>query len=109
MVKLWSYSTMTQRALLLVRKKIGEGGSGREGAKPFTQEQDEKSANVCDGLCMCMCGIFMCMQARPRGVSGQWGGVGEGGCSLSAAGGSTGLVEAHGFAQPAGKVHLLHF
>lgn len=39
----------------------------------FTQELDEKSANVCDGLCMCKCRIFMCMQARPRGMPGQWG------------------------------------
>lgn len=40
----------------------------------FTQEQDEISANVCDGLCMCMCMcMFICMLARPRGVSGQWG------------------------------------
>lgn len=30
-------------------------------------------------------------------------------CSLSAAGGSTGLVEPHGFAQPASKVYFLHF
>lgn len=35
------------------------------------------------------------------------GGVGA--FSLGAAGGSTGLVEAHGFAQPASKVHFLHF
>lgn len=71
----------------------------------FTQEQDEKSANVCDGLCMCKCSIFMCMQARPRGVCQRTVGT----CSLSATSGSTGLVEAHGFAQPAGKVHFLHF
>lgn len=32
-----------------------------------------------------------------------------GASSFSAASGSAGLVEAHGFAQPAGKVHLLHF
>lgn len=32
-----------------------------------------------------------------------------GGCSLSAAGGRAGLVEAHGFAQIAGKVHFLDF
>lgn len=71
----------------------------------FTQEQDEISANVCDGLCMCMCVcMFKCMLARPRGVSGQWKAF-----LLSAAGGSTGLVKAHGFAQPAGKVHFLHF
>lgn len=31
------------------------------------------------------------------------------GLSLGAAGGGAGLVQAHGFAQPAGKVHLLHF
>lgn len=29
-------------------------------------------------------------------------------CSLNAAGGGAGLVEPHGFAQPAGKIHLLH-
>lgn len=29
--------------------------------------------------------------------------------SLSAAGGSAGLVEAHSFAQPAGKIHFFHF
>lgn len=32
-----------------------------------------------------------------------------GASSLSAAGGSAGLVEAHSFAQPASKVHFLHF
>lgn len=62
-----------------------------------------KKVPICVMVCVCTV-ICMCMQARTRGVAGQWGAG-----SLSAAGGSTGLVEAHGFAQPAGKVHFLHF
>lgn len=43
------------------------------------------------------CCVFMCISGQQRPSS------------LSAAGGSAGLVEAHSFAQPAGKVHFLHF
>lgn len=40
-------------------------------------------------------------------TTGQWDG-GRGGSSLSAAGGGAGLLQAHRFAQPAGKIHFLH-
>lgn len=48
MVKLWPYSTMTQRALLLVKKEMnGEAEMFLFCLLLFfTQEQDEKSANV---------------------------------------------------------------
>lgn len=36
------------------------------------------------------------------------GSGGAGGASLSAAGGGAGLLQAHRFAQPAGKIHFFH-
>lgn len=59
---------------------------------------------MCESFCAYTYRICTCMHRGPetwQGSVGAW--------SLGAAGGSAGLVEAHGFAQPASKVHFLHF
>ena len=65
-----------------------------------------KKVPMCVMACVCVSAESLCVCKQDPEVCQ---GSGEGTCSLSAAGGSTGLVEAHGFAQPAGKVHFLHF
>ena len=75
----------------------------RESKMCSIQMQNEKLP-ICEiVLCTCMQSIHMWMQRDPEVCceGSAW--------SLSAAGRSTGLVEAHGFAQPPGKVHYLHF
>lgn len=68
----------------------------------FTQEQDEKKCQYVRLL------VYVhYMQANERDAQEHV--VVTGACSLSAAGGSTGLVQPHGFAQPASKVYFLHF
>lgn len=74
-------------------------------AKTVLPKSKMKKVPMCMMACVRVCAVYVCVcEQDPEVRSGQWGA-----CSLSAAGGSTGLVEAHGFAQPAGKVHFLHF
>jgi len=90
-------------------KEINEGKP-----KPFLPKSNMRKVPICVMACVCtvLC-MYVCMyvyasktQRCGRAVGR---GVGVGGCSLGAAGRSTGLVEVHGFAQPAGKVHFFHF
>lgn len=84
----------------------GGRGEGGEGAKTVLPKSKMKKVPICVMACVRVCTVYEYAE-RPRGVSGQCGFFFAG--SLSAAGGSTGLVQAHGFAQPAGKVHFLNF
>lgn len=59
---------------------------------------------MCESFCAYTYRICTCMHRGPETWQGSVGAR-----SLGAAGGSAGLVEAHGFAQPASKVHFLHF
>lgn len=64
----------------------------------FKPKRKWKKVPMCVMACVCVkCCVFS-VYARAVGAS-----------SFSAASGSAGLVEAHRFAQPAGKVHFLHF
>lgn len=81
-----------------------EGGS----KTVLTKGKMKESASKCDVLRTCMYGACVYAKRDPEMYQRQHG-RSEERRSLCATGGSTGLVETHRFAQPAGKVHFLHF
>lgn len=98
LVKLWSQQ-YNDSAGPAAGVETNEGGS----QEPFTQEQDEKGANLSRQLVVYVYVqyVYVCEQDPEACVGAAR--------SVSAAGRRAGLVEAHGFTQPAGKVHFLHF
>lgn len=85
-------------------KEINEGKP-----KPFLPKSNMRKVPICVMACICTVLCMYVYASKTQRCGRAVGGEGVGGCSLCAAGRSTGLVEVHGFAQPAGKVHFFHF